>query len=150
MHDEVRVVEVRPHMRLVHGMRRPENWLQLMRFGIVGGVGFVVNLLVYAALAEGLGLEYHVASAFAWLVAVANNFFMNRHWTFDATHSRPHGQAARFLVVSLVAFAFSQVALTIFVEDVGLGKVVAQAIAVLLSMPLNFIGNKLWSFRSPH
>jgi putative flippase GtrA len=149
MHDEVRVVEVRPHMRLVHGMRRPENWLQLMRFGIVGGVGFVVNLLVYAALAEGLGLEYHVASAFAWLVAVANNFFMNRHWTFDATHSRPHGQAARFLVVSLVAFAFSQVALTIFVEDVGLGKVVAQAIAVLLSMPLNFIGNKLWSFRSP-
>ena len=137
-------------MRLVHGMRRPENWLQLMRFGIVGGVGFVVNLLVYAALAEGLGLEYHVASAFAWLVAVANNFFMNRHWTFDATHSRPHGQAARFLVVSLVAFAFSQVALTIFVEDVGLGKVVAQAIAVLLSMPLNFIGNKLWSFRSPH
>ena len=136
-------------MRLVHGMRRPENWLQLMRFGIVGGVGFVVNLLVYAALAEGLGLEYHVASAFAWLVAVANNFFMNRHWTFDATHSRPHGQAARFLVVSLVAFAFSQVALTIFVEDVGLGKVVAQAIAVLLSMPLNFIGNKLWSFRSP-
>jgi len=146
MQDEVRVVEIRPHMRVVHGLRKPENWMQLMRFGIVGGIGFVVNLIVYAILAEGIGLEYHVASAFAWLVAVANNFFLNRHWTFDATHSRAHGQAARFLVVSLVAFAFSQVLLTIFVEGAGLGKVPAQALAVLLSMPLNFIGNKLWSF----
>ena len=35
-------------MRLLHGMRRPANWLQLVRFGLVGGVGFVVNLAVYA------------------------------------------------------------------------------------------------------
>jgi putative flippase GtrA len=29
----------------------------------------------------------------------------------------------------------------------GMDKVLAQAIAVVLVTPLNFIGNKLWSFR---
>ena len=50
MPDEVTAVEVRPHLRLLHGMRRPANWLQLVRFGLVGGLGFAVNLAVYALL----------------------------------------------------------------------------------------------------
>jgi putative flippase GtrA len=29
-------------------------------------------------------------------------------------------------------------------------KVLSQAIAIVLVTPLNFIGNKLWSFRVPH
>jgi putative flippase GtrA len=34
------------------------------------------------------------------------------------------------------------------VEVAGIAKVPAQALAVAASMPLNFLGNKLWSFRS--
>jgi putative flippase GtrA len=140
-------VEIRPHMRVIHGMRRPANWLQLVRFGIVGGVGFVINIAVYALCVHGAGLEYHVAGIVAWLVAVANNFILNRHWTFDAGDGRAHFQAMRFLVVSLLALGASQLLLTMFVEEAHIEKVAAQALAVSASMPLNFLGNKLWSFR---
>ena len=84
MHEEATAVELRPHIRLLHGMRRPANWLQLVRFGLVGGVGFVVNLAVYTLFVHSVGVDYHVASIAAWIVAVANNFVLNRHWTFDA------------------------------------------------------------------
>ena len=84
MHEEATAVELRPHIRLLHGMRRPANWLQLVRFGLVGGVGFVVNLAVYTLFVHGVGVDYRVASVVAWLVAVLNNFVLNRHWTFDA------------------------------------------------------------------
>ena len=141
-------VELRPHMRVLHGMRRPANWLQLVRFAIVGGVGFVVNILIYAALVHGAGVDYHLASVLAWLVAVLNNFVLNRHWTFDASNGRAHFQAMRFFVVSLVALGANQLLLTLFVENAHLAKVTAQALAVAGSMPLNFLGNKLWSFRS--
>ncbi len=147
MRDDATAVELRPHIRLLHGMRRPANWLQLIRFGVVGGAGFVVNLAVYALLVHSAGVDYHVAAVVAWLVAVLNNFVLNRHWTFDASEGRAHFQAARFLVVSLVAFGFSLLLLTLLVEDVGVSKVPAQALAVAASMPLNFLGNKLWSFR---
>jgi putative flippase GtrA len=142
-------VELRPHLRLIHGLRKPANWLQLVRFGLVGGAGFVVNVAVYALFVHGVGFEYRVASIVAWLVAVLNNFVLNRHWTFDARdQGRAHHQAARFLLVSLAAEVVSLLLLTVFVESAHLAKVPAQALAVAASMPFNFLGNKLWTFRS--
>ena len=147
MRDEATAVEMRPHVRVLHGMRHPANWLQLVRFGLVGGVGFVVNLAVYALFVHPIGVDYRVASVAAWLVAVINNFVLNRHWTFDARAGRAHFQAMRFLVVSIAAEAFSLLALTLLVQGAGVAKVAAQALAVAGSMPLNFLRNKLWSFR---
>jgi putative flippase GtrA len=158
MPDEVTAVDThardipnparQPHMRLWHGMRRPANWLQLVRFGVVGGLGFVVNLAVYALFVHPLGADYHVAAVAAWVVAVLNNFVINRHWTFDARTGRAHEQAIRFIFVSLAAFVVNLLLLTLFVEDAALAKVPAQALAVAASMPFNFIGNKLWTFSS--
>jgi dolichol-phosphate mannosyltransferase len=148
MRDEATAVEIRPHVRFLHGMRRPANWLQLVRFGLVGGVGFVVNVAVYTLLVHYAKIDYRAASVAAWLVAVLNNFVLNRHWTFDARGGRAHFQALRFLLVSLVAEGFSLLLLTVLVESGGVSKVPAQALAVAASMPLNFLGNKLWSFRA--
>jgi dolichol-phosphate mannosyltransferase len=148
MPEDATAVEIRPHVRLLHGMRRPANWLQLVRFGVVGAVGFIVNLAVYALFVHPLGVDYHVAAVAAWLVAVVNNFVLNRHWTFDARDGVARFQAMRFLVVSVGAFAVSLVLLTLFVEDAGIAKVPAQALAVGAATPLNFLGNKLWSFRT--
>ena len=147
MHDDATAVELRPHTRLLHGMRRPANWLQLVRFSVVGGVGFIVNLGVYALFVHPIGVDYRVAAVAAWLVAVLNNFILNRHWTFDAREGLARFQALRFLVVSLVAFGFSLLLLTLLVESAGMPKVAAQALAVAGATPLNFLGNKLWSFR---
>jgi putative flippase GtrA len=128
-------------------MRRPANWLQLVRFGLVGGLGFLVNIAVYTLFVHSIGVDYRVAAVAAWLVAVANNFILNRHWTFDARDGLARFQAIRFLVVSLAAFAFSLLLLTLLVEVAGVPKVPAQALAVVGATPLNFLGNKLWSFR---
>ena len=140
----------RPHTRLLHGMRRPANWLQLIRFAMVGGIGFVVNLVVFTLCVHALGIDYRVAYAAAWLVAVINNFVLNRQWTFDASGGQIHFQAIRFFVVSLLAAGFGLVLLTLLVEQGGIAKVPAEALAVAASTPLNFIGNKLWSFRMHH
>jgi putative flippase GtrA len=148
MPEDATAVELRPHVRLLHGLRRPANWLQLVRFGVVGGVGFAVNLGVYALFVHSIGVDYHFAAVAAWLVAVVNNFVLNRHWTFDARDGLARFQAIRFLVVSLAAFGVSLLLLTLFVEAAGIAKIPAQALAVATSTPLNFLGNKLWSFRA--
>ncbi len=140
-------VEIRPHIRLLHGMRRPANWLQLIRFGLVGATGFVINVAVYALCVHALSVDYRAAYVLAWLVAVTNNFLFNRHWTFDAAAGSVRFQAIRFFVVSLLAAAFGFLLLTLLVEGAGIAKVPAEALAVAASTPLNFIGNKLWSFR---
>jgi dolichol-phosphate mannosyltransferase len=149
MREDATAVDLRPHVRLLHGMRRPANWMQLVRFGLVGAIGFVVNLAVYALFVHAVGVDYRIAAVVAWVVAVLNNFVFNRHWTFDARDGVARFQAMRFVVVSLVAFGFSLLLLTLLVESAGLAKVPAQALAVAAATPLNFLGNKLWSFRAP-
>jgi putative flippase GtrA len=131
--------------RAVDALKRKGNWVQLAKFGCVGASGYVVNLVVYALL---LGLGAHKAAAISFIVAAANNYWWNRHWTFVKEKGHFGLQGMRFFAVTLVAFAANQVWLYLFLDVLGLGKVVSQAIAILLVMPLNFLGNKLWSFRT--
>jgi putative flippase GtrA len=134
--------------RVRHGVRHPHNWLQLIRFATVGASGYVVNLGVFAAGVHLLGIDYRIAAVLAFLVSVANNFWLNRHWTFDAREEHPMFQGARFFAISLVAFAFTYVVLIALVDSAGMSKVLAQAIAIVAGTPLSFLGQKLWSFRA--
>jgi len=135
-------------LRVARGLRHPHNWLQLIRFSVVGASGYAINLAVLAFCVHVAGIEYHLSAALAWIVAGASNFVLNRHWTFKAGGGAVHVQAARFLVVSLFALGVNEGALTVFVELAGLGKVMAQLPALALSTPFNFLGNKLWSFKA--
>jgi putative flippase GtrA len=146
---EHHVVPVPPkfHVRVRHGVRRTHNWIQLIRFGAVGAAGYVVNLAVFALCVHAFGVDYRVSAVIAWVVAVINNFWLNRHWTFRAKQARAVHQGARFFAVSLVAFGFSEAILIGLVSGTGMTKVLAQAIAIAAATPLNFVGQKLWSFR---
>jgi len=149
MPDEMTTtVELPVRTRVRHGVRRPHNWLQLVRFATVGASGYVVNLGVFAGCVHLLGIDYRLSAVLAFLVSVANNFWLNRHWTFDAKHEHPMFQGARFFAVSLITFAFTYGVLISLVSGAGVPKVVAQAIAIATGTPLSFLGQKLWSFRA--
>ena len=135
------------HLRVRAGLARPHNWMQLMKFCAVGGSGYVVNLCVFAAFVGLLDAHHLVAATAAFVVAVLNNFWWNRHWTFRARGGRAGFQAARFFTVSVAAFLFAAAVLELLVSVVGIAEVPAQAISIVAATPLNFIGNKMWSFR---
>jgi putative flippase GtrA len=141
-------VELPFALRVRHGVRRPHNWLQLVRFVAVGASGYAVNLAVFAACVHLLGIDYRLSAVIAFVVSVVNNFWWNRHWTFGAKHDHPMFQAVRFFAVSLVAFGFTYVVLVTLVSGAGMSKVVAQAIAIVTGTPLSFLGQKLWSFKA--
>ncbi len=132
--------------RAVRALRAPHNWLQLARFCAVGVSGYAINLAVYTALLKWADLHYLGAAFFSFLVAVTNNYWWNRHWTFRGQKGHFAYQGMRFAVVSAVALAANLGILRLLVA-LGVGKVLAQAIAIIAVTPLNFIGNKLWSFR---
>jgi putative flippase GtrA len=132
--------------RIGRGTRNPDNWVQLVQFGVVGASGYFVNLAVFAVL-TGLLLDVHhiPAAIAAFCVAVTNNFWWNRHWTFDAKHGHAGFQAARFLTVSVLALGINLIVLELLIRA-GTPELGSQAIAVAFAMPFNFIGNKLWTF----
>lgn len=130
--------------RAVGALKLRSNWIQLAKFGVVGASGYAINLVAYTLL---LGLGAHAAAAISFIIAATSNYWWNRHWTFAATKGHFGYQGIRFLAVSAVALIANQVWLLIFLDWFGWGKVISQALSLALVVPLNFLGNKLWSFR---
>ena len=138
--------EIGVRRRVVAGLRRPENWAQLARFAVVGASGYVVNLVVFVLVDEGLS-NHRLAATAAFVCALTNNFWWNRAWTFRAREGRAHFQAARFLAVSVAAFLIALGILEVLVVVADAPAVLAQAISIVCATPVNFLGNRLWSFR---
>ena len=135
--------------RRIHlGTQKPGNWVQLFKFGVVGGSGYVINIIVFAALSQGADMHHIPAAVGAFVVAVTNNFLLNRQWTFrsEAPGRHPGHQGARFLAVSVIGLGVNLAVLEALVSGLDLAELPAQAIAVAVAMPVNFIGNKLWTF----
>jgi dolichol-phosphate mannosyltransferase len=122
------------------------NWIQLAKFAAVGASGYAVNLAVYAALLHWAGFHYRLAAVCSFLVAVTNNYTWNRVWTFRGQRGHLAYQGMRFLVVSTISLVANLIILSALVA-LDVGKLRSQAIAIVLVTPLNFVGNKLWSFR---
>jgi putative flippase GtrA len=127
-------------------LRQRANWEQLVKFCVVGASGYVVNLVVFALLVRGAGVHFAPAAVGSFVVAVTNNYLWNRLWTFRAQRGHVMWQGARFVVVSVAALVANLLVLTALV-GLGVDELIAQAIAIVLVTPVNFIGNKLWSFR---
>jgi len=132
--------------QVLETLRRRRNWVQLAKFGVVGASGYAVNLAAYALLLKEAGLHYAAAATGSFLVAASWNYWWNRSWTFRDQRGSFGIQGMRFFIVSAAVYGANLGVLAALVSS-GLGKIIAQAIAIILVTPLNFLGNKLWSFR---
>jgi dolichol-phosphate mannosyltransferase len=133
--------------RARRALGRSENWIELLKFSVVGLSGYVVNLAVYVSLLKGAGLHYLPAAVCSFVVAVTNNYLWNRLWTFRSSRGHVYYQGMRFLVVSMAALVLNLAILRLLV-GLGADKILAQAVAIVLVTPFSFSANKLWSFRS--
>jgi dolichol-phosphate mannosyltransferase len=133
--------------RAGQALRARHNWEQLLKFSVVGASGTAINFAVFATLNRWFALHYLIAATGSFLVAVTSNYLLNRHWTFRGKRGHFAYQGLRFFVVSTLVLGLNLAILHLLVRS-GSGPLFAQAVAIAACVPVNFLGNKLWSFRS--
>ncbi len=120
------------------------------RFCVVGGIGVLLNLVIYALLIYSAGLWYMAAATITFFIVALNNFFWNKVWTFGDRRKgyRVVGsQLSKFVVASLAALAVNLVVLNALVELLGFSKVLAQVGAIAVAVLVNFGLSSRWVFR---
>ena len=128
-------------------LRTRRHWVQLAKFCVVGAIGWAINVAVYTGLLHA-GLHYLVAATCSFVVAATSNYIWNRLWTFHDRRGHLGIQGLRFFIVSLFALGANLIVLHLLIRfGLGSHRTIAQSIAILVVTPLNFVGNKLWSFR---
>jgi putative flippase GtrA len=121
---------------------------EFLKFAIVGLINTVIHLIVLFILTEFFSIWYVLSSLIAFLVAVTNSFIMNTLWTFRKNiKHKTVMKYWKFFIVSVITALFNLFFLYIFTEFVGLWYMLSQFIAIVLTLMMNFIGNKFWTFK---
>ena len=122
---------------------------QFLRFGTVGGMGFVVDTAVVYGTRGLVGLYW--AGALAYPVAATFTWAVNRFWTFRGTGTgSARAQWARFLAVNLVGFILNRGAYFLLISTSTLCMeypVIAVAAGAVAGMFTNFILSRRLVFK---
>lgn len=134
--------------------RLKKSGLQFIKFCFVGASGVVVNLVVFNLtillwrLASGNTptVAEYLGNLLGFVVSVLTNYYLNRRWTFRSSGA-VSSELPKFVTVSIIAYLVNLGVFTVARHGLHLDDNVSQVIAIACVMPINFILNKLWSFR---
>ncbi|MBT4075643.1 MAG: GtrA family protein [Gammaproteobacteria bacterium] len=120
---------------------------QFIKFSIVGIFNTLIHYAVFYYLYSYLGLYHLLASATGFCFAVTNSYFVNKHWTFKGSDTKSRYLFIRFLIVNLISLTINLTGMLILVELFLINPLLAQLLMIIITLVVNFMGNKFWSFR---
>lgn len=120
--------------------------IQFVKFGCVGISNTLISLAVYYLLVW-IGCQYILAYAMGFLLSVVNAYFWNSRYVFTQSMEKSSQKAFFKMFLSyLGSFLLSTVLITIMVEFIGISEYLAPILRLTVTVPINFIINKVWSF----
>ena len=118
---------------------------QIMRFGIVGVIAFVIDYAVLLLLTEVGGIHYLISSAVAFLVSVIFNYILSITFVFETDKSKSKGaQFSLFAVMSAGGLGINQLMMWLVSDVMFVPYQLAKFLATAVVMVYNFVTRKLF------
>lgn len=144
--------------KLIHLFcRSGENYslLQFLKFGIVGisntMVSYLINLLVLLSLKDlRVNYDYIIGNSVAFILSVLWSFFWNSRLVFEVQKEKCiwKSLARAYISYGFTGIFLNNVLSVILISRFGICKYIAPLLNLLISVPINFILNKYWTFKS--
>ena len=121
---------------------------EFFKFAFVVLIGTFINLAILYLLTEFFGIYYLFSTVISFIFAMTNNFIWNKVWTFKENIKLDVGKKyLQFGLVSVSALLVNLFFLYIFTEIFGIYYIISQVLAIGISLIINFLGNKFWTFK---
>lgn len=121
---------------------------EFAKFALVGVINTLIHLAILHILTEYFSVYYILSSLIGFVVAVTNSFILNTYWTFKKDIKSQTGfRYGKFFLVSVFAAITNLILLYIITEFFGIWYILSQVIATGISLVINFIGNKFWTYK---
>lgn len=124
---------------------------QLIKFGIVGLSNTFIGYLVYS-LCIWLGLHYLIANLIGFIVSVLNAYYWSDRFVFKKdegeTRSTVKTILKTYIAYGSTGLLLASILLYLYVDMLHISEYVAQLLVLIVTIPINFIINKFWSFKT--
>lgn len=133
--------------------------LQFVKFGVIGVTNTIISYALYAvslALLQKYNIlptiDYLIASVIAFLLSVLWSFYWNDKLVFTVDEGQTRN-VWKALFKTYVSYSFTglflnNVLLILWVEKLGISEYIGPLLNVIVSVPINFLINKFWAFRT--
>lgn len=121
------------------------KYKQFILFCIVGASNTLITIGVYTLLLR-LDVPYLIASPIGYICGVVNGYLWSSKFVFKKKKTAEN--AIKFLSVNLVVLSVNTGLMWLWVDVFSMHKILAQVLTICFTMPLNFILNKIWTYRS--
>ncbi|MFT2010244.1 GtrA family protein [Pontibacter sp. 13R65] len=120
--------------------------LKFLKFGLVGLTGTALDFGITYLAKEKLRWNKYVANSAGFVVAVTNNFFLNRIWTFHNHDPGLGWQYSKFMSVALLGLVFHTLLLYLFSDKLKANFYLSKLGATFIVFVWNFFLNYFFTF----
>lgn len=155
----VHLIKNRILHKQTNGIKEQDNTLllQFLKFGLVGLsntiLAYLINVIVLLALESwNVAWDYICGNLVSFFLSVAWSFYWNSLFVFKLNRKKK-SVVFKALIKTYISYALTGIVLNnlfswIWIERIGISKYIAPIINLFFSVPLNFVINKFWAFRS--
>ncbi|MGY3053480.1 putative flippase GtrA [Pedobacter sp. UYEF25] len=125
-----------------------EIFFRIIKFGLTGFLGMAIDFGATWLFKEKIRINKYIANAIGFSLAVTNNYFINRIWTFESTNPHLGTEFTKFVFVSLVGLGLNTFIIYLFHQRKdGINFYLAKFFAIVIVFIWNFLANWLFTFR---
>jgi dolichyl-phosphate beta-glucosyltransferase len=123
-----------------------KEFIVFTRYATVGVTGTALDVGSLYVFVDLLHIPVLVAAAMSFILAVVNNFILNKSWTFRNNSRNFRKQFIKFSIVSVVGLVLTEICMALFIYLMDIWYIAAKLITSVIVLTWNFLANKNWTF----
>lgn len=117
---------------------------QILKFGVVGGLAFLIDYGLLYFLTEYLHIYYLISSVISFTVSLIFNYILSIKWVFDVTKKQTYKEVIIFVVLSVMGLGINQLVMYIGSDLLHIHYMFTKLVATAIVMVWNFITRKIF------
>lgn len=124
---------------------------QIIKFGFVGAVAFLIEYGILILLTDVFGIYYLVSSVIAFTVSVIFNYYASVRWVFTVRKKQQTSQQlAVFIILSVIGLLINTLVMWLLTGIFGMDYRISKILATGVVMVYNFITRKMFLEERQH
>lgn len=118
---------------------------QILKFGVVGGIAFLIDYGFLFIFTEWLGIYYLISSVLSFSISVIFNYVASVKWVFNVDENKSKSRNfALFIILSIVGLGINQLIMWYGVEQIHMYYMLVKIFATAIVMVFNFVTRKMF------
>ena len=128
---------------MIEKIKNNKLFKQIFKFGIVGGIAFVIDYSILVICKELLGLNVLLSAAIAFSISVIVNYILSVKWVFDVNNDNKKKNFILFVVLSIVGLLLTELIMWLGTDKLKISYLIVKIVATIIVMVFNFVTRKI-------